>query len=377
MTTAESTTVSHLVDTFVKLCAIPSPSYHEQACADWVRGYLEALGLEVEEDTAAADIPAGCNNLLARIPATVEGTPIFLCAHLDTVTLEDDVVPVIDESGRITNANEAILGGDNKAAVAVMLELAREIVSEQIPHAGIELLFTPCEEVGLVGAKHFDVSRLQAKFGFVYDHADEIGKVVAQAPTQISLRATFTGRASHSGIAPEAGRSAIRAAADALTAMPHGRIDEQTTANVGLIEGGTAVNIVPERCTLRGEVRSLDHERVTAVAQEIVEAFTDAATRHGVDVDIDATQEYRSYQFTESSPPMKLAVAALSAAGFQPQLVPCGGGSDANVFNLNGMPCVNMCNAMREIHTTDEYVLIEDLEAMLRVSHELIRLARS
>ena len=373
---ASQAAVSPVVDTFLKLCAIPSPSYHEEACATWVRGYLDGLGLDVHEDDAGSAIPAGCGNLLVRIPGTVPGTPIFLCAHLDTVTLDDEVHPILDsDRGSITNERDAILGGDNKAAVAVLLELARELVTESVDHAGVELVFTPCEEVGLVGAKHFDVQQLQAKWGYVYDHADEIGKIVAQAPTQISLRATFVGQAAHSGIAPEAGRSAVRAACEAVATMPHGRIDAETTANVGLIEGGTAVNIVPERCTLRGEVRSLDHQRVSAVAQQIIDTFTDVATKHGVDVNIDSRQEYRAYNHTEKSAPVQLAISALQGAGYDAHLVSCGGGSDAHIFTGNGVPCVNLCNAMREIHTSNEYMLVEDLEGMLRVTRELVRLA--
>lgn len=377
-TAAPSSIRSSVVRTFMDLCAIPSPARDEGRCAAWVREYLEQLGLDVHEDGAGAQIPAGCGNLTARVPGTVDGTPIFLCAHLDTVALDDEVIPVLDEeAGTITNAREAILGGDNKAAVAVMLELVRELVQEGTPHAGLEVVFTPCEEVGLLGAKAYDVSRLSARFGYVFDHANDIGRIVVEAPSQISLRATFTGRASHSGIAPEQGRSAIRAAADAIAAMPHGRVDERSTANVGLIEGGTAVNIVPERCVVHGEARSLDHDRVTEIARQVIDVFTDAATRHGVDVDIDAADEYRAYSFSAQSAPVKLAAAALTAAGYEPELIPCIGGSDANVFNQAGKPCVNLCNGMRKIHTADEYMRVDDLEGMLRVARELVAAARA
>jgi tripeptide aminopeptidase len=369
--------------TFIDLAAIPSEARDEGRCATWCRGYLEGLGLEVREDDAATRIPggAGCGNLYARLEPTpgATGTPIFLCAHLDTVTLEDEVIPVLEDRDgvlTVTNDREAILGGDNKAAVAVMLELVRELVQSGEPHAGVELVLTPCEEIGLWGAKCFDVAQLQATFGYVFDHANDIGKVVVQAPSQVSITATFTGAASHSGIAPEQGRSAIRAAADAIAAMPHGRIDEQTTANVGLIEGGTAVNIVPERCVLHAEVRSIDHDRAADVAADVLAAFTDAATRHAVDLDVVQLDEYRAYAFTERTKPVAHAMRALDAAGFTPQLVPCGGGSDANVFNLNGMPCVNLPNGMRKIHTTEEYVEVRDLVTMLEVGRQLVRLAR-
>ncbi|MCB0877772.1 MAG: M20/M25/M40 family metallo-hydrolase [Thermoleophilia bacterium] len=369
---------------FIDLCAIPSPARDEGRAATWCRGFLEGLGLEVEEDDAADTIPrggAGCGNLYVRLPATpgATGTPIFLCAHLDTVALEDDVVPVLEDRNGVlcvTNEREAILGGDNKAAVAVMLELVRELVESGEPHAGLEIVLTPCEEVGLLGAKAFDTTKLDAEFGYVFDHANDIGKIVFQAPSQVSIVATFTGVASHSGIAPEAGRSAIRAAADAIAAMPHGRIDGETTANVGLISGGTAVNIVPERCTLKAEVRSLDHDRAAAVTEDVLAAFTDAATRHGVDLDVQRRDEYRAYRFSEKHPVVAHAMRALEASGYEPKLVPCGGGSDANVFNVAGVPCANLPNGMRLIHTTDEYIEVRSLVEMLEVARNLVRLAR-
>lgn len=370
---------SRLVRMFVELCALPSPAREEGPAADFVRGFADGIGVGVVEDDAAARVPAGCGNLLLTLPPTAPGTPIFLCAHLDTVALNDALEPVLQEregSQVVTNARPAILGGDNKAAVAVMLELMRELVEQSTPHAGLEVLLTPCEEIGLLGAKAFDTSVLQARFGYVFDHADDIGKVVVEAPTQISLRACFTGRAAHSGIAPEQGRSAIRAAADAIAAMPHGRVDARTTVNVGLIEGGTAVNIVPERCVLRGEVRSLDHDRCGRIAQEVLAACTDAATRHEVDVDVDMREEYRSYRLRERDPVLAHALAALRAAGVEPQLVPCGGGSDANVFNADGVACANICNAMRRIHTSDEYIDVADLHRMLDVARQLVLLAR-
>ncbi|MCW2923995.1 MAG: peptidase dimerization domain protein [Thermoleophilia bacterium] len=374
-----ATSVLH---TFLELAAIPSEARDEGRCAAWCRGYLEGLGLEVREDDAATTIPgggAGCGNLYARLPATVPGTPLFFCAHLDTVTLEDEVVPVLeDREGvlTVTNEREAILGGDNKAAVAVMLELVRELVHSGEDHAGVEIVLTPCEEIGLLGAKAFDTGWLAAKFGYVFDHANDIGKVVTSAPTQVSFTATFTGQAAHSGIAPEQGRSAIRAASDAVAAMPHGRVDDRTTANVGLIDGGTATNIVPERCVVHGEVRSLDHDRAAEVMADVLAAFTDAATRHAVDLDVSRRDEYRAYTFTERSAPVAHAVKALRAAGHEPQLVPCGGGSDANVFNQAGMPTANLPNGMRRIHTTEEYVEVRDLDAMLEVARTLVRLAK-
>ncbi len=370
-----ATTHSRVVATFIEIASLPSPAHEEGPAAEYVREFLNDIGVAWSEDDGAERIPAGCGNITVRLEPVVEGTPIFLCSHLDTVALEDSVVPVITDDGRITNERDAILGGDNKAAVAVMLELVRDLVTGGIPHAGVEIIFTPCEEVGLLGAKHVDVGSLHADYGFVFDHADDIGLIVGQAPTQMSFTATFSGTASHSGIAPERGRSAIRAAAEAIARMPHGRIDEQTTSNIGLISGGTAVNIVPEWCVVRGEVRSLDHDRAQQVTQTVLDTISSSANLHNVDVAVDVHEEYRAYRFKESSPVVQHAWAALASEGFSPQLVPCGGGSDANIFNAAGKPCVNMCNAMRLIHTRAEFIEIADVEAMLRVAHALVQRA--
>ncbi len=367
-----SPSYSRVVHTFLELAALPSPARHEEPVAAYVRGFLDDIGVAWSEDAAAAAIPAGCGNITARIPATAEGTPIFLCSHLDTVALEDDVVPVISAEGRITNERAAILGGDNKAAVAVMLELLRELAHGGMVHAGVEVVFTPCEEIGLLGAKHYNASQLVANYGFVFDHADDIGKVVNAAPTQMSFTARFVGVASHSGIAPELGRSAIRAAAEAIARMPHGRIDTETTVNVGLIEGGTAVNIVPEECTLRGEVRSIDPGSVQQVTQQVLDTLASAANLHNTELHLDVEEAYRGYRFRDSAPVMQHALDALRAEGYEPELVPCGGGSDANIFNAVGMPCVNMCNAMRRIHTRDEYMDAHELDAMLGIARALM-----
>src|SRR5215211_2175233 len=248
--------MSEAVDLFLELAAIPSPPGDERAVADRVMAYLRELGLEVAEDDAGATIGSNAGNLLCRLPGRANGgTPLFLCAHLDTVPPQGPLEPVV-EDGVVRNAGGTILGADNKAAVVAMLEAARLILSENRPHAGIELLFTPKEEVGLQGAKAFDADRLLSRVGFVFDHAAPIGEIMLGAPHARQIEVTMRGWAAHAGIAPEEGRSAIVAAARAITDFRLGRLDEETTANVGLIEGGTARNIVPDRCTFSIDVRS-------------------------------------------------------------------------------------------------------------------------
>jgi len=269
---------SRVVDLFLELCAIPSPPGQERAVADRITRDLDAIGLEWDEDGCGPAIGSTAGNVLCRVPGNVDGgVPIFFCAHFDTVPLDGDLEPVLDD-GIVRNAGGTILGADDKSALAVMVEAVRRIVEEERPHAGVELLFTPMEEIGLVGANAFDATRLEARVGYVYDQAAPIGDVVVGSPTAQELELTFVGRAAHAGMYPEDGRSAVLAAARAIVDMPLGRIDEVTSANVGLVRGGTARNVVPERCTLEAEVRSHDDARVGEVVQQIVDAAAFAAS---------------------------------------------------------------------------------------------------
>src|SRR6266545_8399414 len=268
---------SRALSLFLELAGIPSPPGEERAVADRVTAELRSLGLEVEEDDTAARTGSSIGNLYCRLaPTNGGGTPLFFCAHLDTVPPDGPITPVIDE-GIVRNASWTILGADNKAAVVSMVEAIRRVVEERRPHAGVELLFTPKEEVGLVGAGAFDASRLAARLGYVYDHAGPVGEVILGAPYQRKLDARFHGRAAHAGMYPEEGRSAIAAAARAIADLRLGRLDESTTANVGLVEGGSARNIVPEWCTVEAEARSQDEDALTDLVQEMLDAAAFAA----------------------------------------------------------------------------------------------------
>jgi tripeptide aminopeptidase len=367
---------SRVVDLFVELCAIPSPPGQERAVADRITRELDAIGLEWDEDGCGPAIGSTAGNVLCRLPGNVGGgVPIFLCAHFDTVPLDGDLEPVLDD-GTVRNAGGTILGADDKSALAVMVEAARRIVEEGRPHAGVELLFTPMEEIGLVGASAFDATRLQARVGYVYDQAAPIGDVVVGSPTAQELELTFVGRAAHAGMYPEEGRSAILAAARAIVDMPLGRIDEVTSANVGLVRGGSARNVVPERCSLEVEVRSHDDERVTEVVQQIVDAAAFAASLSECSLESRVEQKYRGYRFRDDDLPVRLAVEALAQAGYTARLGLSGGAADANVFNARGLQCVNLANGMTDIHTPDERIAIEDLERMVDVTLALVDAAR-
>ncbi len=327
-------------------------------------------------------------NVIARIPASNgrsgtpipasngrSGTPIFLCAHLDTVPPTAPIEPLVDE-GVVRNAQPTILGADDKAAVAVMLEAARRIVEDGRACAGVELVFTPKEETGLEGAKALDLERLDSRLGFVFDHAGPIGEVVAAAPSSTALDATFRGRAAHAGMHPEEGRSAIIAAARAIADLRLGRIDAETTANVGKIAGGTARNIVPDRCEVELEARSHDMRKLAELVRETTETLAFAAALADCEVDVHMEEKYRGYRLRPEEEPLALAFRALAAAGFAPRPIEAGGGADANVFNARGRPCANLANGMARIHSADEHIAVADLEAMVDVTLRLVDAAR-
>jgi tripeptide aminopeptidase len=366
-----------VVDLFTELAAIPSPPGQERAVADRVTDYLRGMGLGVDEDGAGPEIGSNAGNLLTRIEPTVDaGVPIFLCAHLDTVPPEGPIEPVVDDDGIVRNRAGTILGADNKASVAAMLEGTRRVLQEGRPHAGIELLFTPKEEVGLLGAAAFDDDALRARVGYVYDQAAPIGDVVLGAPHAHAMQVRFHGRAAHSGMYPEEGRSAIAGAARAIADLRLGRLDEETTANVGLIEGGTAPNIVPEWCTFVAEARSHDERKLAEVVQEMLDAITFAAGLSECEVETEVKKSYRGYRFRRDDLPVTIAQRALAASGYEARFGLSGGAADANVFNERGRACVNLANGMTDIHTPDERISVADLEGMVEVTLALVEAAR-
>jgi tripeptide aminopeptidase len=362
-----------LLDDFVRLCEIESPSRRERRVADAVRAELEQLGLEVEEDDSARDTGSEAGNLLARIPGPEGARTILLCAHLDTVPLAAPV-EVTRSNGVLTNRHEAILGADNKAAVATILGAARRFAAER-PSVGVELLFTTCEELALAGAKAFERSRLSADFGYVFDHASPVGELVTASPTYYRLDADFRGQAAHAGIRPENGRNAIAAAANALAAMRIGRLDEGTTANIGQIEGGTAANVVAERCRVVLEARSLDDTRAGEVVSSMVDAVTEAASEADCDAETAVQRHFQGYRLARTAPVVEVAAEALRARGIEPVYINTGGGSDANALIAAGLPMVNVANGTERNHEPTESVTVDALEQMLDVTLAIVEVA--
>ena len=372
MARATSAERERLNDTFAQLCRIESPSGRERACADFVSAQLRGIGLEVSEDGAGAEAGSDAGNLLARIPGADGSGSILLCAHLDTVPLAGPVEPVLVNGGW-ENANDGILGADNKSAVAIILELARRLTSApQPPPVGVELLFTVCEEISLLGSRAFDVSRLESAFGYVFDHATAIGGVVVASPSHYRVIGDLHGRAAHAGVRPEAGRSAIVAAARAIAAMRLGRVDDQTTANVGTIEGGSAINVIPERCRVVGEVRSLDEAHAAAVTTEMIDHLQDAADAEECDLDLTVEQMFHGYRVKPTAPQLAVAQRALRACGFEPQTIVSGGASDVNSFVLRGFDSICLADGVQRNHEPTERVSVEALEAMFDVALTIV-----
>jgi len=383
----------YLQEIFVELCRIDSPSRGERECAQRVCEELAALGVDVVEDSTPAVTGSNAGNLLARIPARAgaaalgggeaggdgeasagEGAAparrgarcVLLCAHLDTVPALAPIEPALVE-GVYENANDGILGADNKAAVAVILALARELVRDGAP-VDLELLFTVCEEIALVGARAFDASALRADFGYVFDHATPIGEVIVASPSHFRIEAVFHGAAAHAGLRPQDGRSAILAAARAIAAMPLGSLDEgESSANVGTIAGGSAMNVVPERCAIVAEVRSMRDDRAEEIVAQVVGSIHEAANAPACECDVDVSVErtFSGYRHAPGATAVRLAEAALSECGFSPERVASGGASDANALIAGGLSVVNLANGTERNHEPGERVTAQALEDLL------------
>ncbi len=357
---------------FAALCRVQSPSGHERPCADLIGSELRSLGLEVDEDDAGPGAGADAGNLLVRIPGDGSGDSVMLCAHMDTVPPLAPIEPVVVNGGW-ENANDGILGADNKAAVAVLLTLAQRLQGKpQRPATGVELLFTISEENGLHGAKAFDHRRLSSSFGYMFDNASPVGGIVIASPTYHRVVADVRGRAAHAGLHPEQGRSAIVAAARAIGSMDLGRLDSQTTANVGTIAGGSATNVVPERCRVEAEVRSHDERRVDEAVMEMIDGFQDAADTDECDLDVTVERMFKGYRLKASAPQILRAEHALRSCGYEPQQIVTGGGSDANAFLAAGFPCANLANGTERNHEPGERVGVDALEGVLELAIALV-----
>ncbi len=374
MTDAPFPSRDRLTELFLDFTSILSPFKHERQMADAVIKVLEGMGLQVQEDDTGARTGGDTGNLSCRVMG--EGGPhIALGAHLDTVVPTDSIEPFLGEDGVFRNSRPTILGADDKAAVAALVHATELLKLSEQSFPSYELLFTVSEEIGLVGSKHFDHKGLDSPFAAVFDSAGPVGGITVKAPSHNTFKATFRGKAAHAGVEPEKGRSAIQAAAKAIAAMDLGRLDEETSANIGMIHGGVGTNVVPDLCEMEGECRSHDEDKLARVTAAMIDAIQAGAAHAGVDVDVALVQEYRAFSLSGRSPVVRLSKAALVDLELEPHVHASGGGSDANILNARGLPTVNLSAGMTHVHGPDEHVTLDDLERLCGLALRLILMA--
>ncbi len=352
-----------LVDEFMELVQVDSETRHEQEICQVLKRKFSELGLHVVEDDTQEKTGHGAGNLIATLEASgADGAPtIFFTSHMDTVTPGKGIKPRIDDRGIIRSDGTTILGSDDKAGIAAMLEAIRVLKETGMAHGKIQFVITVGEEAGLHGARAMDKTHLEASFGYALDSNGDIGDIAVAAPTQAKIHITVWGKSAHAGVNPEDGISAITVASKAISRMPLGRIDRETTANIGSFQGGGATNIVCDRVDIEAEARSLVQHKLDVQVEAMKQAFESAAQEMGGRADFSSEIIYPAYSYDENAPVVKLAMRALEKIGKTPRTFQTGGGSDANIFNGMGIPTVNLAVGYKDIHTTNEHIAIEDL----------------
>ncbi|RJG24081.1 M20/M25/M40 family metallo-hydrolase [Paenibacillus thiaminolyticus] len=353
-----------VVKHFMELVQVDSETKNERGICDVLKQQFEALGLQVTEDDTAPVTGHGAGNLIVNWPATPgqEGsTRLFFTSHMDTVKPGNGIRPQLGEDGYIRSDGTTILGSDDKAGLAAMFEAIRVITETNRPHGQVQFVITVGEESGLVGARAMSAEHLQADLGFALDSNGEVGAIAVAAPTQAKISMEIIGKSAHAGVNPEDGISAIQVASKAIARMPLGRIDHETTANIGRFEGGGATNIVCDYVKLDAEARSIVQSKVEAQVQKMKVALESAAAEYGARAEFKSDIVYPAFNFTEKDEVVKLAQRAIERIGSVSRLFHSGGGSDANIFNGMGVPTVNLAVGYEDIHTTSERIHVSDL----------------
>ncbi|WP_026582927.1 tripeptidase T [Bacillus sp. J33] len=353
-----------LLNEFLELVQIDSETKHEAQIAKVLKKKFRDLGVEVYEDDTTAHTGHGAGNLICTLQGTKEGVDIiYFTSHMDTVVPGKGIKPSIKDGYVITDGT-TILGADDKAGLAVMLEIVKVLKEQSIGHGTIQFIITVGEESGLVGAKALDPSLVKAKYGYALDSDGKVGNIIVAAPTQAKVKAEILGKTAHAGVAPEKGISAITMAAKAISRMPLGRIDEETTANIGRFEGGHQTNIVCDHVDILAEARSLIPEKMEQQVAKMKEAFESAAEEMGGRAEVDVQVMYPGFKFGEGDHVVEIARKAAAKIGRTSELLHSGGGSDANVIAGFGIPTVNLAVGYEEIHTTNERMPIEELNKL-------------
>lgn len=364
--------MSRLVEEFLELVQIDSETKHEQVIAPILVQKLEAMGFDVFQDDAHTRNGHGAGNIIATLKGDESIEPIYFTVHMDTVVPGVGIKPEIREDGYIYSDGTTILGADDKAGMAAIFEMARRIKEKNIAHGTIQFIITAGEESGLVGAKELDPAHIIAKYGFAVDSDGKVGGIVVAAPFQAKVNVKVFGKTAHAGVAPEKGISAITVAAKAVAQLKLGRLDEETTANIGRFEGGKATNIVCDEVTIFAEARSIDEAKLNAQTAHMKETFERVAKENGALAEVEVALSYPGFRVTEADKVVQIAQAAAEAVGREPQLGISGGGSDANVIAGFGIPTVNLSVGYEEIHTTNERMPVQELEKLADLLEQII-----
>ena len=369
-----------LIGLFLDLVRTDSESTEERRICDVLARTFRELGLDVEEDDIGARIGHSAGNLYAWLdasPGLEDVPPIFFTCHMDTVKPGKGVRPRLDEDGYFRSDGTTILGSDDKAGIAALLEGVRTVLERGIPHGPVQFILTVGEELGLKGSRLLDRRRVRGRFGYALDSGGPVGEIVTAAPSQAKITAVIRGKSAHAGVSPEEGISAIQVASRAIASMPLGRIDRETTANIGSFQGGTHAhtNIVCELVTITAEARSLDPAKLERQVAAMRGAFESAAGQFGAVVEFESEIMYPAYRISDGEPVVRLAAEAFREIGIEPRTVSSGGGSDANHFNGKGFPTVNLAVGYEHIHTTRERMPVGELLKAAEAVAAIIRRA--
>lgn len=352
--------IDNIVSRFLKYVKIPSPSFKEEDFANILIKDLTELGFDVVTDNSGEKVNSNANNIIGYLKGNKDVESIILCSHMDTVTPCYGIEPVI-ENGVIKSSGNTILSADDKAGIVSIIEGIKYIKDNNIPHGDIEVLFTICEEVGLLGSKNLDYSKIKSKKAFVFDSSGDVGRVIVQGPAQTKIKAIYIGKAAHAGLSPELGVSAIQMASRAINNMKLLRIDEETTANVGTINGGSATNIVADSCEVVFECRSLNDNKINIQIEHMVESIEESANHFGGNVQIDVEHMYPSFNISNDNGILKVIKKAMENTNLIYEPNSTGGGSDSNIFNKNGIDAITLGIGLFNAHSTKECIRIEDL----------------
>ena len=365
-----------MLEEFIEIVSLPAKTLEERQVFDLLRGKLEKLGFAVEEDGAGSKLGGSCGNLWAFLPGNKPGAArVLLCAHMDSVA-PCTGTKVVRREGVLYSDGTTTLGGDDKSGIEAILEGVRLLLEENAAHGDIQILFTIAEEGGVNGSRCMDSSRLRADVGYALDGEGAPGEIVIGAPGQYKYKISIHGRKAHGGLEPEKGINSVMIAAKALADVKrYGRIDEETTANIGIIGGGVATNVVPDRVTIEGDARSRNEEKLLAIRDEIVGTICASAEKYGARAEAQVEHKYSSFLVDEDSAVVELAKEACAAYGFAPHVCLTGGGSDANFINAYGVPCIILGTGMSNVHTVEEFIKEEDLYNSALLVHGILKAA--